>query len=135
MLFHVLPGVGNVAPTEPVDDAWSTLPGVGNVAPTEPVDDAWSTLLNALRHNRERPGSGTNARLAQLADDLLESLRGVFLRDMTSVDSLVLEILAEHGYILGEFANQFEHELTATHMERLETDLRSSYQPQCYLHD
>ena len=114
------------------------LPGVGNVAPIEPVNDAWSTLLNALRHNRERPGSGTNARLAQLADDLLESLRGVFLRDMTSVDSLVLEILARHGYILGEFANQFEHELTATHMERLETDLRNfpySYQPQFWLHE
>jgi hypothetical protein len=93
---------------------------------TEPVDDGWSTLLNALRHNRERPGSGTNARLAQLANDLLKSLRSrrVSLPDMTPVNSLVLEILAKHGYIIGEFANQFEHELTAAHMEKLEIDLR-----------
>ena len=53
-----------------------------------------------------------------MADDLIKSLRS-----HSVVLNSVLEILAKHGHVLGEFANQFAHELTATQIKRLESEL------------
>lgn len=61
-----------------------------------------------------RQGSGVNAQLAGLVSEALEDNQGIF------------DIVARHGFILGNHANQFQSELTAATMEALAEELERS---------
>ena len=79
----------------------------------------FATLMDALRRDQARPSSGTNARLAGLVDALFKSPKFAGTRA-----SSLYAILEKYGWRLGEFANQFDHELTASEMQELGRDLR-----------
>ena len=68
-------------------------------------------LAEALSVEQSRPGSGSNARLAALANDLLSERPDV------------LDVLQAHGFRLGTHANQFDHELSAAEMEAIRLEL------------
>jgi hypothetical protein len=104
---------------------WSSPPvGAGNkrqyVAPETPA--AFTKMLDALQRDQVRPGSGTNARLAELASALFI---GIDRPESDMTAEALLEVLVEHGFMRGGFADQFDHELTSLEMQTLESDLRA----------
>ena len=108
-----------------LDPWWSPPPvGAGNkrqyVAPETPA--AFTKMLEALQRDQVRPGSGTNARLAELASALFV---GIDRPESDMTAEALLEVLVEHGFRRGEFADQFDHELTSLEMQTLASDLRA----------
>jgi len=79
-------------------------------------------MLDALQRDQVRPGSGTNARLAELASALFI---GIDRPESDMTAEALLEVLVEHGFMRGGFADQFDHELTSLEMQTLESDLRA----------
>ena len=80
--------------------------------------DSFTALLSGLRQNAPRPGSHTNARLAELASALLAERQDLF------------DLLTKFGFMLGQHASQFDHQLDTSEMLQLAKELEALAQQQ-----